>query len=158
MNDSHALPRVFIMKILSNLSLLFCIFALTTTTVVADNNAHIDVPQYLDGTTRVTAEELILLVESTPDLIIIDARKGSDYRKGYIEGAVSLPNTETSAKTLAKYIKNKQTPVLFYCNGVKCGRSVVAARVAVKEGYKHIYWFRGGMEEWESKGLPLVHP
>jgi rhodanese-related sulfurtransferase len=31
-----------------------------------------------------------------------------------------------------------------------------AARIAVAEGYNKIYWFRGGMEEWEGKGLPVV--
>lgn len=117
-----------------------------------------ETPQFIDGTTRVSAEEVIDLVESKPDLVIIDARKASDYQKGYIEGAVSLPNTETTPETLAKVIPSKETPVLFYCNGAKCGRSVKSAKIAVQAGYKNIYWFRGGIEEWQAKGLPLVKP
>ncbi len=115
-------------------------------------------PESIDGTTRVNAEEVIDLVESKPDLVIIDARKASDYRKGHIEGAVSLPNTETTPETLAKVIPSKETPVLFYCNGVKCGRSVKSAEIALQAGYENIYWFRGGIEEWQAKGLPLVRP
>ena len=118
----------------------------------------VEVPKFLDGTTRVSAEEVIDLVGRMPDLVIVDARKNSDYDKGYIEGAVNLPNTETSAKSLAKVIPSKDHPVLFYCNGIMCGRSVKSARIAVSAGYSNIYWFRGGMEEWEAKGLPVVTP
>ncbi len=114
------------------------------------------VPAAIDGTTRVSAEEVVSLVGEMPELIIIDARKPSDYAKGHIEGAVSLPNTETDAESLAKVIPAKGHPVLFYCNGVKCGRSVESARAAVSAGYTNIYWFRGGMEEWQAKAMPVV--
>ncbi len=117
-----------------------------------------ETPQFLEGTVRVSAEEMIELVEKYDDLVIIDSRKKSDVAKGYIEGAVSLPNTETNAETLAKVIPSKSTHVVFYCNGIKCGRSYKAAKIALAEGYNNIYWFRGGIQEWEAKGLPVVHP
>ena len=116
-----------------------------------------EVPQFVEGTTRVSAEELIELVEKFDDLVIIDSRKKSDVAKGFIEGSVSLPNTETNAETLAKHVPNKAQPIAFYCNGIKCGRSLKAAKIALAEGYNNIYWFRGGIQEWEAKGLPIVH-
>jgi rhodanese-related sulfurtransferase len=117
-----------------------------------------EVPQFIEGTVRVSAEEMIELVEKYDDLVIIDARKKSDVAKGFIEGSVSIPNTETTAASLASAIPSKSTPVAFYCNGIKCGRSVKSAKIALAEGYSKIFWFRGGMQEWEAKGLPLVHP
>ena len=117
-----------------------------------------ETPPFIDGTVRVSAEEMIDLVEQYDELVIIDARKKSDVAKGFIEGSVSLPNTETTPASLAKHIASKSTPVLFYCNGSKCGRSVKAAKIAIADGYSKIYWFRGGMQEWEAKGLPVVHP
>jgi rhodanese-related sulfurtransferase len=116
----------------------------------------VDVPESLDGTTRVSAEELIELAGKLPNIVMIDARKSSDHEKGYIEGSIGLPDTETDAESLAKIIPSKQTPVLFYCNGVKCGRSVKSANKALALGYKEIYWFRGGWEEWTAKGLPVT--
>lgn len=113
-------------------------------------------PEKLAGTTRVTAEDLIELVGKIDNLVIIDARKSSDRKKGYIEGSVGLPNTETNAASLAKYIADKSTPVLFYCNGIKCGRSVKSAKIAIAEGYSKVYWFRGGWDEWTSKGMPVA--
>lgn len=131
---------------------------LLATNVAMAAEKHKIVPEFIDGTKRVTAEEVIALVEQKPNLVILDTRKSSDFQKGYIEGAISLPDTDTNARTLSKHVASKNTPVLMYCNGIRCGRSVKSAKVAMAAGYKNIYWFRGGIEEWESKGLPVVHP
>lgn len=117
-----------------------------------------ETPKFLEGTTRVSAEEVIELVEKYDDLVILDARKKSDVAKGFIEGSISLPNTETNADTLASHVPSKSTPIAIYCNGIKCGRSVKSAKIAMAEGYSKIFWFRGGIQEWEAKGLPVVHP
>lgn len=117
-----------------------------------------EVVQFIEGTVRVSAEEMIDLVEQYDELVIIDSRKKSDVAKGFIEGSISLPNTQTNESALADHIASKATPVLFYCNGTKCGRSVKASKIAVAAGYSKVYWFRGGIQEWEAKGLPVVHP
>lgn len=145
------------------MSMLKTLMAAAAGTVMFANVAtaaekHPLTPEFMDGTVRISAEEVVDLVGKTPNLVIVDSRKASDFQKGYIEGAIGLPNTDTNKASLAKIIKSKTTPVLFYCNGPRCGRSGEAAKVALAEGYKKIYWFRGGIEEWEAKGMPLVHP
>ena len=45
---------------------------------------------------------------------------------------------------------------MFYCNGIKCGRSAKAAQIAIDCGYTDVYLFRKGMEEWQEKQYPLV--
>ncbi len=114
-----------------------------------------DVPDSIEGTILVDAEKVIELVETNDNLVLIDSRVSTDYIKGHIPDAIGLPDTETTAETLARHIASKDTPVLFYCNGAKCGRSVVACNTAVKEGYKNVYWFRTGWVEWISKGYPV---
>lgn len=115
-----------------------------------------DVPDTINGTTLITAEELIELVDKYDNLVIIDARIDKDRTGGYIEGAVILPDIDTTADSLDEVIPDKATPVIFYCNGVKCGRSVKSSRIAVEAGYTHIYWFKGGWEEWINKGMPIA--
>lgn len=115
-----------------------------------------DAPDSIPGTKRVSAEEVVELVTSKSNLVVIDARKASDRESsGWIEGSIGLPNYDTNEGSLAKNLADKSTPVLFYCNGVKCGRSVESSKLAVKLGYKEVYWFRGGWEEWTEKGLPV---
>lgn len=117
----------------------------------------VPVPEQIPGVKRVDAEAVIDLAAKLPKLIIIDSRVVGDRKMGYIENSVSLPDAKTNCKSLAKIIPAKTTPVLFYCNGVKCGRSVVATRIALQCGYKDIYWFRGGFEEWRAKQFPFLN-
>lgn len=113
-------------------------------------------PENIPGATRVDAEAVLALVEKTPRLVIVDSRIAMDRKQGYIEGSLSLPDTETNCASLARIIPEKSQPALFYCNGVKCGRSVVAVKIARQCGYTRLYWYRGGFEDWKQKNYPYL--
>lgn len=112
-------------------------------------------PHEIDGAKNLTAEQVIELILNNQELVVIDARKQEEYSKGHIENAISLLDTGMTEKALAKHVSNKQTPVLFYCNGERCLRSTHAARKALRWGYTRVYWFRGGWVEWQKKNLPV---
>ena len=128
--------------------------------LVFNTSAHaapkVPVPDQIPGVQLVDAEGVIEVAGKLKKLIIIDSRIAGDRKLGYIEHSISLPDTETNCDSLAKIIPSKRTPTLFYCNGVKCGRVVVATRIAVECGYENLYWFRGGFEEWKLKEYPFV--
>jgi rhodanese-related sulfurtransferase len=113
-------------------------------------------PEQIDGVTRVSAEGLLEEAQRNPQLVIIDSRIAMDRRQGYIEGSVSLPDISTTCVSLARAIPSKQHAALFYCNGVKCGRSVVALGIAKSCGYTRLYWYREGFEDWKQKGYPYL--
>lgn len=115
-----------------------------------------DAPMAIPGAKTVNAEQIIDLVTKKSDMVILDNRKPEDFAAGHIEGAVRLIDTDVTADSLAKALKTKDTPVLFYCNGLKCGRAAKAAQKAVEAGYKEIYYYALGIDEWSKKGLPLV--
>ena len=131
---------------------LFVLTLLAVSTAVFANQS----PEKIEGSTLVTAEEFIGLVEKIPDLIVIDSRIPGDRKQGYVEGSVSLPDVDTTCDSLTKVISKKSAPILFYCNGIKCGRSAKAVGIALQCGYNNIYWFRGGFEEWLAKGYPYL--
>lgn len=112
-------------------------------------------PPSISGTTLVNAEQALEIILASSKIVIIDSRHAEEFAKGHIEGAISLLDTDTSAKSLAKYIHDKNTPILLYCNGERCMRSSNAATTAVKAGYTKIYWFRGGWSEWVEKKMPV---
>ena len=93
---------------------------------------------------------------NTPELVLFDSRITADRKEGYIEGSISLPDIDTSCDSLEILTHDRDTPVMFYCNGIKCGRSAKAAQIAIDCGYKDVYLFRKGMEEWQDKQYPLV--
>lgn len=122
----------------------------------AERAAASSAPDTIPGTTKVDAEGVIETLENVPDLVIIDSRIAMDRKQGYIEGSISLPDAETDCDSLAVLLDSLTSPILFYCNGPKCGRSVKAIHKAQQCGYSRIYWFRGGFEEWTSKDYPFL--
>jgi rhodanese-related sulfurtransferase len=115
-----------------------------------------DAPLHIKGATTVNARQIFELLDKSPNTVILDNRKEEDFAVGHIEGAIRLIDTDVSAETLAKHITTKDTPVLFYCNGVKCGRAAKATEKAIQLGYHQVYYYALGMDEWNKEGLPLV--
>lgn len=113
-------------------------------------------PAHITGATNLTAEQVVERLQTTPELVVIDARRSEEYAKGHIEGAITLLDTDMTEALLAKYVRSKTTPVLFYCNGERCLRSTNAAQKALAWGYLNVFWFRGGWQEWFEKELPIA--
>ncbi len=108
------------------------------------------------GVRVIDAEMLVKMAEEQPGLLMIDSRLQSDRLQGYIEGAISLPNTKTTCESLAAVTTGYDQPLVFYCNGIACDRSAKAIRVAHRCGYKKVHWFQGGFKEWKTKKYPYI--
>lgn len=114
-------------------------------------------PMEIKGAKTVNADAVIELIQKADNLVIFDNRSVTDYKAGRIEGAIRLIDTDiTSEAVLAERVKSKDAPVLFYCNGLKCGRAAKATLKAVEWGYTKVYYYALGLEEWKERKLPLV--
>jgi rhodanese-related sulfurtransferase len=122
-----------------------------------------ETPTHLAGATVVDAAKAKSLMDSGATMI--DARVANEYAEAHIKGAKNVPYKEKSIKApnynpaddsfdLSK-LPAKTAPVIFSCNGPECWKSYKAASAALKVGYKQVYWFRGGIPEWKTKGLPV---
>jgi len=86
--------------------------------------------------------------------VVIDARNPEEYQEVHIKGAISIPEKKF-ADHLGLLPTDKATTVVFYCNGVKCGKSKKAAVKALALGYGKVLVYAEGMPVWEEKGLPI---
>ena len=50
---------------------------------------------------------------------------------------------------------DKTARIVFYCNGVKCGKSKKAAKQAIATGYTKVFVYAEGMPVWEEKGMAV---
>lgn len=137
-----------------NCFLISIVFSLLTFSGIAWAEKPL-APEKLQGATRVSAEETVDLIIKVKDLVIVDSRKETEYLKGHIQGSVNLLDAEMTIEKLSKHVPDKSAPLLFYCNGERCLRSLRAATKALDWHYKKIYWFRGGWSEWVKKGMPV---
>ena len=103
----------------------------------------------------ISTEELKELIDSSGDeLTIVDARGPSEYQEVHIRNAINVPANDFEQNIdLLPADKTKQ--IIFYCNGVKCGKSKKAAEKALKAGYENVVVYGEGMPVWEEKGMPI---
>jgi len=115
-----------------------------------------DAPTEIAGAKTVNAAQVVDLVDKEAKLVIIDARIAEEFKEASIEGAVNIVNTDFTPEAMAKAVPSKSTPVLIYCNGLKCGRAADAVKKAVGFGYTNVYYYALGMQEWKEKSMPVV--
>ncbi len=104
-------------------------------------NVSIDSFEF-DQNTRVKAEleKIIKSQNEKIDFVLIDRLSGEEYM------------SKTKMEELLNYLpQNKNEEVIFYCRRTDCTRSPLAARWAVTLGYKNVFRFQGGWQEWQKR-------
>jgi rhodanese-related sulfurtransferase len=51
---------------------------------------------------------------------------------------------------------DSKNPTVFHCNGAECWKSYKASRAAVAAGFSKVYWYRGGMPDWENTNQKIA--
>ena len=131
---------------------IFCLFTLLIAPLQANKAIA---PLAILSVETVDTQQLIELIQTSNNLIIIDSRKKATYKKGHIEGSINIPDNKMTPEMLGQYVTEKTQALLFYCDSDKCARSSNAAKKARQWGYSHIYWYRDGWKMWLSEELPI---
>jgi rhodanese-related sulfurtransferase/ABC-type phosphate/phosphonate transport system substrate-binding protein len=116
-------------------------------------------PRQLPGAKVVDAATVAQLMSS--GAVYVDTRTEAEFKAGHVPQARLVPYVEKSAKDtdydakldafdLARLPLDKNSPVIFACNGAECWKSYKASHAALKAGYRQVHWFRGGFPEWRS--------
>jgi len=86
--------------------------------------------------------------------LFIDAREPEDYRLAHIKNAINLPMDHfDDYKSMLEKI-DKDQPIVTYCAGTDCDLSIVLSNVLYDMGYKKLYIFFGGWNEWLNAKYP----
>ncbi|RPE67616.1 rhodanese-related sulfurtransferase [Tibeticola sediminis] len=108
----------------------------------------------------------ILHALNDPEALVVDMRDSNDRVKGTIPGSIGIPYTEVVArmgelgcsKTGDKWNCDKAKKVYAFCNGPVCPQSPMAIKAMTREGFpaERIYYYRGGMLDWDALGFPSI--
>jgi hydroxyacylglutathione hydrolase len=90
-----------------------------------------------------------LLQDTSANLIVVDVREPWEFRMGRVPGAKLIPLGELPAR--AKELDPNQPVALICAHGI---RSVTAASVLGRNGFKKMYNILGGTQAWVDSGLP----
>jgi len=85
---------------------------------------------------------------------VIDGRTPDFYNKSTIPGAKNFPHTEVAERMDEL---DRSRPAIFFCNGPQCPQSPTAIKKLLDAGYppEKILYYRGGMHDWVTLGLPI---
>lgn len=88
-------------------------------------------------------------------VIFLDARENEDYKAGHIKNALNLPyyDFELFEKNLDNIAK--EDTIVTYCGGTDCDLSILLGNDLFESGYKNIYIFFGGWNDWLDAGYPI---
>ena len=105
--------------------------------------------------------------------LLIDARMPKFYNSETIPGSINIPfvlftSSATDilpllgalADASGQWNFSDAKELLLWCNGPWCGQSPRAIRGLLAAGYpaEKLYYYRGGMQMWQSLGLTTILP
>jgi len=103
-----------------------------------------------------TTAQLQAVMQSKPyKFLIIDSRNPEEFQDVHLPGAVNIPEKKFD-EHVGQLPADKETRLIFYCNGLKCGKSKRSATKASTLGYRYLFVYEEGMPVWEEAGLPIV--
>lgn len=98
--------------------------------------------------------------------LVVDMRETSDRVVGTIPGSIGMPYTEVVSrldelnckKVSGKWDCAEAKKIYAFCNGPVCPQSPIAIKAMTREGFPadKIYYYRGGMLDWDALGFPSV--
>jgi rhodanese-related sulfurtransferase len=108
----------------------------------------------------VSVEWLQKQLQADTGLVVVDSRpRRTQYDKGHIPGALSIPDSEF-AQLASALPADKAAALVFYCGGLKCPLSHKSAEKAMALGYTNVMVFADGYPAWtahtqEAAGAPM---
>lgn len=99
----------------------------------------------------------VLLQDFAADkYFIIDARSEMDFAMGHIPGAMSFPSGLEGDDFAAKAaMVSHNFPVLIYCDGLACGKSLIVAQKLLGMGFRYVLVYTEGIDGWLGAGMDL---
>lgn len=95
----------------------------------------------------------VTLLMNRSDAVILDIRQPAEYKKGHILGSKTLTQEQVNKADFKSLEKYKSTPIV-----VVCAMGMTARRTAsqlLKNGFSQVSVLKGGMNTWNSAGLPV---
>ena len=101
-----------------------------------------------------TVGELEVIEHMRSGRPLVDTRVARSHARAAIPGSVSIPQRELIARSGEL---RTDVPTVFFCNGPQCAATPAAIRALRAAGHPAdlILYYRGGMHDWITLGLPV---
>ena len=107
-------------------------------------------PQHLPGGVE-TVAELEVIEHIRAGGAVVDCRQPEYVRHGTLPGAIAIPHQEIVERLAGP------GPIVLFCNGPQCSATPQAVAALLDAGWdpSRLRYYRGGIHDWVTLGLPL---
>ena len=134
-------------------ALFFMLVMLCSNTAVQAEKTDWYAPESVEGTVTIDVYEANELFHA--GAVFVDVRNPRLYARKHVPGAHHLDLKDGYSEQALNAIASLDDPVVIYSSGEQCARSYRASEMAVKWGYKKVYYFRGGIIDWRDAGFTM---
>ncbi len=88
------------------------------------------------------------------DFVLIDTLPRSAFKAGHLPGAVNIVSDEILDRA-PEVLANRAATAVVYCASPACQRARLSAERLISLGYRHVYHYVGGKQDWLDSGNAL---
>lgn len=103
---------------------------------------------------NITKNQLKEKLDNETNLKLVNVLPKENFEEKHIPGSLNIPVDQIEEKAPQRLDKNEK--IVVYCANFECSASPKAAEKLEKLGYKNVYDYEGGIEDWQDAGFKLV--
>ena len=103
---------------------------------------------------NITKNQLKEKLDNEANLKLVNVLPKENFEEKHIPGSLNIPVDQIEEKAPQRLDKNEK--IVVYCANFECSASPKAAKKLEKLGYKNVYDYEGGIEDWQDAGFKLV--
>lgn len=109
------------------------------------------------GVKHLRTSRLEEMLERNEDFHLIDVRPEVGFQAKHVPGSANVPLAEGRdfVERVVRLTGDRDARIVVYCACQECDASARAATRLEAAGFREVYDYAGGLEEWERAGLPL---
>lgn len=103
----------------------------------------------------IAKEELKQRLQREEPITFVEVLSQASFKEFHLPQAMNVPLGEDFEERIQQAIPDKHREVVVYCQNTECPASSTAAKKMDQLGYRHVYDYEAGKEDWKAAGLPI---
>ena len=131
---------------------ILIVLSMSTLSIIMVSASPDSGPGISSNAVNVSTPDAYALMESRPDMVIIDVRTPQEYQAGHLDGAINLDYYSSGFLDRLKALDKNSTYIVYCRKGIRGGIALVMMRSL---GFKEVYNILGGIALWAEEGRPM---
>lgn len=106
-----------------------------------------------DLSKETTQSQLLVMMESDEDFLLLDVRSIEEFTESHITGAVNIPH-EQIQQNISLLTPYKDKNIVVYCRSGR--RAQIAIDALRKNNFQRVSHLQGDFQQWQANKLPLT--